>query len=34
VRTPKNLDWRLKEGDWFLREVVARGKILYAKANG
>ena len=33
VRTPKNLEWRLKEGDWFLREVVARGKILYAKAN-
>src|SRR5712664_1278069 len=23
VRTPKNLQWRLQEGDWFLREVVA-----------
>src|SRR5438067_9422152 len=22
VRTPKNLAWRLKEGDWFLREAV------------
>src|SRR5436189_5646340 len=22
VRTPKNLAWRLKEGDWFLREIV------------
>ncbi len=33
VRTPKNMAWRLKEGDWFLREVVARGKILYAKAD-
>src|SRR5947209_5485060 len=24
VRTPRNLRWRLKEGDWFLREVVER----------
>jgi uncharacterized protein len=29
VRTPKNLAWRLAEGDWFLREVVSQGKILY-----
>ncbi len=29
VRTPKNLEWRLREGDWFLREIVAKGKILY-----
>jgi predicted nucleotidyltransferase len=34
VRTPKNLAWRLKEGDWFLREIVAQGKVLYAKADG
>src|SRR4051794_27671098 len=34
VRTPRNLAWRLKEGDWFLREVVARGKVLYAKDDG
>jgi uncharacterized protein len=34
VRTPKKLAWRLKEGDWFLREVVARGKVLYAKDDG
>ncbi|HVC92340.1 MAG TPA: nucleotidyltransferase domain-containing protein [Pirellulales bacterium] len=33
VRTPKNLDWRLKEGDWFLREVVSQGKVLYEKAD-
>jgi predicted nucleotidyltransferase len=26
VRTPKNLAWRLAEGDSFLREVVSRGK--------
>ena len=31
VRTPKNLEWRLKEGDWFLREVVSQGKVLYEK---
>jgi predicted nucleotidyltransferase len=33
VRTPKNLAWRLAEGDWFLREVVAKGKVLYEKAD-
>jgi predicted nucleotidyltransferase len=31
VRTPKNMKWRLEEGDSFLREVVARGKVLYEK---
>ena len=25
VRTPKDLLWRLEEGDWFLREVVSKG---------
>jgi predicted nucleotidyltransferase len=34
VRTPKNLAWRLKEGDWFLREIMDKGKILYEKADG
>lgn len=29
VRTPHNMSWRLEEGDWFLREVVAKGKVLY-----
>src|SRR5947209_7708869 len=33
VRTPRNLSWRLAEGDSFLREVVARGKVLYEKAD-
>src|SRR6516164_3388172 len=33
VRTPHNLRWRLKEGDWFLREIVARGRVLYEKAR-
>jgi predicted nucleotidyltransferase len=34
VRTPKKMAWRLKEGDWFLREVVSQGKVLYEKADG
>ena len=34
VRTPKNLKWRLEEGDCFLREIVSRGKILYEKTDG
>src|SRR5713226_3635322 len=32
VRTPKELHWRLEEGDWFLREIVSSGKVLYEKA--
>lgn len=31
VRTPENLRWRLEEGHWFLREIVERGKVLFAK---
>jgi predicted nucleotidyltransferase len=34
VRTPKNLAWRLAEGDSFLREVLDRGKVLYEKTDG
>jgi HEPN domain-containing protein/predicted nucleotidyltransferase len=30
VRTPKNMKWRLEEGDSFLREIVSRGKVLYS----
>jgi predicted nucleotidyltransferase len=33
VRTPHNLHWRLQEGDWFLREIMDRGKVLYEKAH-
>ena len=33
VRTPKNLKWRLEEGDSFLREITSRGKVLYEKAD-
>src|SRR5437016_174213 len=31
VRTPRVLERRLRAGDWFLREIVARGKVLYEK---
>jgi uncharacterized protein len=34
VCTPTNLAWRLKEGDSFLRDIMARGKVLYEKADG
>jgi len=34
VCTPKNLAWRLKEGDSFLHEIVTKGKVLYEKADG
>lgn len=34
VRTPQNLRRRLKLGDWFLREVVSQGKVLYEKVDG
>jgi len=33
VRTPQKLAWRLKEGDWFLREIIAQGKVVYAKPD-
>jgi predicted nucleotidyltransferase len=33
VRTPKNMKWRLEEGDSFLREITSKGKVLYAKAD-
>jgi predicted nucleotidyltransferase len=33
VRTPERLRRRLQWGDWFLREVVSRGKTLYEKAH-
>jgi predicted nucleotidyltransferase len=33
VRTPETMQWRLEEGDSFLREIVSRGKVLYEKAH-
>jgi predicted nucleotidyltransferase len=34
VCTPKNMAWRLQEGDSFLQEIMTKGKVLYEKANG
>ncbi|MCI0334558.1 MAG: nucleotidyltransferase domain-containing protein [Planctomycetes bacterium] len=34
VRKPHNMKWRLAEGDWFLREIVAKGKVLYEAPDG
>jgi predicted nucleotidyltransferase len=34
VRTPKRLQRDWDDGDWFLREVLAKGKVLYEKADG
>lgn len=34
VRTPHNMSWRLAEGDSFLREIIAQGKVLYAQESG
>ncbi len=34
VRTPRTLKWRLEAGDWFLREIVSLGKVLYEKPHG
>jgi uncharacterized protein len=31
VRTPKNMKWRLEEGESFLREITSKGKVLYEK---
>ena len=33
VRTPEKLRRRLQEGDWFLREVTEKGKVLYEKGH-
>ncbi len=34
VCTPKNVAWRLKEGDSLLREILTKGKVLHEKADG
>src|SRR6266542_896358 len=33
VRTPKNLGWRLEEGELFHTEIVTKGKVLYEKGD-
>ncbi len=34
VRKPKDLEWRLAEGDDFIQEIVSKGKVLYEAADG
>jgi predicted nucleotidyltransferase len=34
VRKPKRLAERLKMGDWFLRDILEEGKIVYESRNG
>jgi uncharacterized protein len=34
VRTPRELKQRLALGDFFLREVIQRGQVLYESAHG
>jgi hypothetical protein len=33
VRTPATLQRRLKEGDYFLRQIIDEGKILYEASD-
>ena len=33
VRTPRNLKWRLEEGESFSTEVVSKGKVMYEKTD-
>lgn len=33
VRTPEQIRTRIKLGDYFIREIVQKGKVLYAAAN-
>ena len=33
VRTPKNLAWRLEEGECFHSEILKKGKVLYEKSD-
>lgn len=34
VRTPKQIEIGLREDDWFLREIVEKGKVLYEAPDG
>jgi predicted nucleotidyltransferase len=33
VRTPKNLQWRLEEGESFHTEIMTKGKVLFEKVH-
>jgi predicted nucleotidyltransferase len=34
VRTPQQVERGLKQSNWFLREIIAKGKVLYDARNG
>ncbi len=34
VRTPERLCWDPEDVDWFLREILEKGKVLYDKKDG
>src|SRR5271157_5796190 len=34
VRPPKYVRRRIEDGDWFLREIVSKGKVLYESTAG
>jgi predicted nucleotidyltransferase len=34
VRTPERLKRDIEDGDWFLREIVSKGKVVYDENNG
>jgi hypothetical protein len=34
VRTPAEIDERLRIGDCFIREIVNKGKVLYERQSG
>ena len=34
VRTPEQIERRVSLGDFFIREITQKGKVLYAAANG
>ncbi|MBM4423629.1 MAG: nucleotidyltransferase domain-containing protein [Chloroflexi bacterium] len=34
VRTPGNLSRRIENRDYFLREIVNKGRVMYARPNG
>jgi predicted nucleotidyltransferase len=33
VRTPKDIEWRLEDGDLFHTKIVTKGKLLYEKKH-
>lgn len=33
VRTPERLERGLRDGNWFLREIVGKGKVVYEERN-